>query len=234
MSFLLLLFLTGTSNTMLFVGNSYTFANEGLWSITGNLYQSVTGDTLVTLHHTMGGASFQDHWNSADLHEIIQTQDIDIVIFQEQSCMPVVDPSRTYQYGDSLALLCVSRGIQPAFMMTWARKNDQLMLTGLQAAYSRMGYEHMCPVAPCGIGFQLSRQRFALLDPYAEDGAHPSLVGSYLSACIICSSVLGADILQPEAWFPEGISSMTGEILRGIAIEACSTYQQPMEVTGEI
>ena len=234
MSFLLLGFLTGAFSTVLFVGNSYTYANQGLWSHVENLFESVTGDTLNTLYHTAGGATFEDHWNDSELQELIRTSHIDIAVFQEQSCMPVVDPSRTYQYGDSLALLCVSRGIRPAFMMTWARKNDQLMLTGLQAAYSRMGYEHMCPVAPCGIGFQLSRQRFALLDPYAEDGAHPSMVGSYLSACIICSSVLGADILQPEAWIPEGISSMTGEILRGIAIEACSTYQQPMEVTGEI
>ena len=226
--------LVSASTTMLFVGNSYTFGNDGLWSITENIYQSATGDTLVTLHHTQGGATFQDHWNNPDLMELIQTQNIDIAIFQEQSCMPVIGPSLTYQYGDSLALLCVSRGIQPSFLMTWARKNDFLMLKGLDAAYSRMGHRHMCPVAPCGRGFQMLQGVYPLLDLYEGDGAHPSLAGSYLAGCIVAVSVLEADITSPDTWAPPGLSSIFGEAVRNTAVEACSLYTQPMETSDEI
>lgn len=234
MIYLLISILTSATTTMLFVGNSYTYANEGLWSITGNLYQSATGDTLLTLFNTQGGASFQDHWNNAELREMIQTQDIDIAVFQEQSCMPVIAPALTYQYGDSLALLCISMGIEPSFLMTWARKNDYMMLTGLEAAYSRMGYEHQCPVAPCGKGFNMLQGVYPLLDLYAADGSHPSEAGSYLAACVIAVSVLQADILSPGAWVSQGLSPAVGEVIRETAVEACSLYTQPMEVTGEI
>lgn len=123
-----------SATTMLFVGNSYTMGNGGLWSLADSLFGSVTGDTLITLSHTMGGATFQDHWNHQELRWLLENGEIDIAIFQEQSCMPVVNPRLTWQYGDSLALLCAAGGIQPSFLMTWPRRNDFLMLHGLEAA----------------------------------------------------------------------------------------------------
>ena len=229
MTNLILCILTSASTTMLFVGNSYTMGNGGLWTMTENIYESVTGDTLVTLQHTQGGATLQDHWNNQSLREMIQTQSIDIAIFQEQSCMPVIGPAMTYEYGDSLALLCTAYGTQPAFLMTWARKNDFMMLKGLEAGYSRMGYEHQCPVAPCGIGFHLLQGDYALLELYESDGAHPSEAGSYLAACIIALSVLQADLSCSETWHSTGLSPASARVIREAAIEACSLYTQPME-----
>lgn len=217
------------SSTMLFVGNSYTFGNGGLWTITDSLYGSVTGDTLIALSHTMGGATFQDHWNDQELRWLLENGDIDIAIFQEQSCMPVINPSLTYQYGDSLALLCAGAGIQPSFLMTWPRKNDPMMLQGLEECYSRMGYVHGCPVAPCGRAFAMLQGAFFLLDLYAADGSHPSIEGSYLAASVIAVSVLEADITLPGAWRPQGISEPLGELIRETAVTACSLYAQPME-----
>ncbi len=218
-----------SATTMLFVGNSYTMGNGGLWSLADSLFGSVTGDTLITLSHTMGGATFQDHWNHQELRWLLENGEIDIAIFQEQSCMPVVNPRLTWQYGDSLALLCAAGGIQPSFLMTWPRRNDFLMLHGLEACYSRMGYVHHCPVAPCGKAFGMLQGSFPMLDLYEADGSHPSLEGSYLAASVIAVSVLGADITVPGAWRPPGISDPLGELIRETAVEACSLYRQPME-----
>lgn len=222
------------STRILFVGNSYTYGNGGLWYLVKEVYDSVSADTLESQGYAVGGASFQDHWSDPALREALETQQLDMAVFQEQSCMPVVDPRNTYLYGDSLAVLCSSEGIQPAFLMTWARKNDPLMLEGLSGGYSRMGFVHQCPVAPCGAGFEILRRNHPEIDPYAGDGAHPSVSGSYLAACIVCSSVLGADISGESVWVPPGITAEEGQLLRLTAVEACSLYTQPMETASEI
>lgn len=229
-----LLSLLAASTTVLFVGNSYTFANGGIWIQAKEIYDSVSSDTLTVLSHTAGGASFQNHWNSQELKNILESGNIDIAVFQEQSCMPVINPSLTYQYGDSLALFCQANGIQPAFMMTWARKNDPLMLQGLSAGYSRMGMVHSSIVAPCGIAFELLRRDYPEIDPYDNDGAHPSENGSYLASCVICSSVLEADLYYSGIWLAPGVSEEDGALLRETAVSACSLYMQPMEAMDEI
>lgn len=215
--------------SVLFIGNSYTQANSGQWTLVKEIYDSVAADTLVTGHHTMGGLTLQGHWSNTTLRENIQSGIWDFAVFQEQSCMPVVDPGNTFLYGDSLAFLCKASGTQPTFFMTWARKNDPLMLQGLSDGYSRMGYVHSIPVSPCGIAFELIRTDYPEINPYSSDGAHPSLEGSYLAACVIAVTVLDVDLNQSGIWQPEGITGETGSILREAAELTCSLYIQPGE-----
>ena len=228
MNAILFQFILGVSS-VLFVGNSYTMAQGGQWSLVKQIYDSVSSDTLVTGNHTIGGATFQNHWENTILRERIETGNWTCCVFQEQSCMPVIDPDMTFQYGDSLALLCFANETQPAFFMTWARKNDPLMLQGLSDGYSRMGYVHSVPVSPCGIAFEIIRRDHPEIDPYSGDGAHPSLEGSYLAACVIAATVLGVDLEQAGIWHHEDITPDTAVILREAASEACSIYIQPSE-----
>ena len=213
--------------SMFFVGNSYTFANDGLWTHVKQLYDSVESDTLSVDAHTSGGATFKNHWGSQALLIQLESGNWDTVVFQEQSCMPVINPAVTYLYGDSLAWLTSSSGGEPAFLMTWARKKDPLMLEGLELGYSRMGNVHSSSVAPCGIAFDLIRRGHPDIDPYAGDGAHPSVHGTYLAACVIVVAVYDTDILSGGIWQPSEISLEDGETLRYAAIQACDDYQQP-------
>ena len=234
MSGFLISSLIAASTTMLFVGNSYTFANGGLETQVQSIYESVSPDTLFVIGHSSGGATYENHWNNTALLELIETKDIDIGVFQEQSCMPVIDPEMTYLYGDSLAFFCLSHVVQPAFLMTWARKNDPLMLRGLHDGYSRMGSVHSSPVTPCGVAFDLIRQTHPEIDPYEGDGAHPSVSGSYLAACVIAATLLETDLSQTGIWNPPEVPAPVGEILRETAVAACSLFQQPMEAVNEL
>ncbi len=214
---------------ILFVGNSYTFGNGGLWVYVKEIYDSLESDTLSVDSHTSGGATFENHWNNQSLLEKIEHGDWNTVIFQEQSCMPVINPSLTYLYGDSLALLTASYGAEPVFLMTWARKNDPIMLEGLRFGYSRMGFINNSTVAPCGLAFERIRRFHQEIDPYAGDGAHPSACGTYIAACVIAITVLDCDVLAPSVWKPEEISAEEAEILRLEAVQTCSNYFQPSE-----
>ncbi len=213
--------------SILFVGNSYTFGNGGLWTHVKQIYESVETDTLQVDAFTTGGASYENHWGNQALKDEIESGVWDTVVFQEQSCMPVIDPSSTYLFGDSLAWLTTAGGGEPVFLMTWARKNDPLMLEGLELGYSRMGAVHNSPVAPCGIAFDVIRRFYPEINPYAGDGAHPSVHGTYLAACVIAVSVYDVDLLAAGVWQPAEMPLEDGVVLRSAAIQACSDYQQP-------
>ncbi|MEA3266152.1 MAG: hypothetical protein U9P42_04335, partial [Candidatus Fermentibacteria bacterium] len=174
-----------------------------------------------------GGASYENHWGNQLLRKEIESGVWETVVFQEQSCMPVVDPSNTYLFGDSLAWLTEAAGGEPVFLMTWARKNDPFMLEGLELGYSRMGAVHNSIVTPCGIAFDAVRRFHPEIDPYDGDGAHPSLHGTYLAACVITISLYDSDISSDSVWQPAEISLQAGEALRSMAVLACSSYTQP-------
>ncbi len=143
--------------------------------------------------------------------------------------MPVIDPSRTYTYGDSLAWFATEHQAQPVFLMTWARKNDPFMLEGLDLGYSRMGYVHDSPVVPCGYAFDQVRRKYPEINPYSDDGAHPSVHGTYLAACVVAVTVFDLDILEDSVWYPVDITVEEAEILREVAIQSDISYQQPSE-----
>jgi hypothetical protein len=227
MSIAVILAVVVSGQSVLFVGNSYTAANGGLSGMLKQIYDSVEPDTITIDQFTTGGACFEDHWKNQSVYDLILSGLWNTVVFQEQSCMPVIDPARTYLFGDSLAWLTEASGCNPVFLMTWARKNDPLMLEGLRAGYSRMGAVHGSPVAPCGIAFELIRAEHPEINPYSPDGAHPSLQGSYLAACVIAVTVYDIDLTAAGVWQPREIGLEDGEILRLAAYQACSSYSQP-------
>ena len=212
-----------------FVGNSYTMSSGGIFNHVKEIYDSVESDTLRVGYHAPGGASFQVHWNNPTLREELESGGWDTVVFQEQSCMPVIRPDLTYTYGDSIAWLTAANGGQPVFFMTWARKKDPLMLEGLRLGYSRMGLVHTSLVAPCGVAFDLLRQHHPEIDPYSSDGAHPSVHGTYTAACVIALIVYEVDLSFGTVWQPAGVSLDEGVIIRSVAVSACSLYQQPCQ-----
>lgn len=224
-----ILFILGllSDPSIFFVGNSYTMSNGGIFTHVKEIYDSVESDTLCVEYHAPGGASFEVHWNNPTLRDELENGGWDTVVFQEQSCMPVIRPDLTYTYGDSLAWLTAASGSQPVFFMTWARKKDPLMLEGLRLGYSRMGHTHSSPVAPCGYAFDLLRQQYPEINPYSSDGAHPSLYGTYIAACVMALTIYNVDLSSGTVWQPAGVSLAEGEIIRSLAAMACSLYQQP-------
>ena len=215
------------THSILFVGNSYTASNGGIAPQVKQIYDSIEADTLIVSDHTVGGATFENHWNNQSLLDNIESGEWETVVFQEQSTMPVVNPEKTYIYGDSLAEFSAAHGSEPVFFMTWARKNDPLMLEGLNLAYSRMGFANDALVAPAGFSFDFVRKYHPEINPYSSDGTHPSLEGTYLAACVFNVIIYDTDILSSGVWEPAGILPDQAEILRTIAVEVCEEYNQP-------
>lgn len=178
--------------SILFVGNSYTFANGGLDSIfTGLFLSAYPGAELYCESVAFGGYTLEDHYGDPFTMGRIALGCWDLVILQEQSTRPVTDPGLMYLYAGLLGQAVESAGGRPGFFMTWARKNDPSMIVPLSQAYFHAGALADGMVSPVGIAWEavgLAHPEIGLYDP---DGSHPSLGGTYLAACTMFAAITG-------------------------------------------
>ena len=195
-SLLALAILSGTSVSapvsILFVGNSYTAANGGLGFHLHGFYSSaVPGDSIETLDMTAGGATLQNHWNNTQVTDAIAGGTWDMVVMQEQSTRPVMAPTLMFQYADSLGDLAVASGVEPAFLMTWARMNDPEMMVDLEAAYRYAASLSDALPVPVGLAFTRSAMESPEILLYESDGSHPNSRGTYLAVCVLYAFIWG-------------------------------------------
>lgn len=180
------------SCSILFVGNSYTFANGGLDSIfTGLVLSADPGVELYCETIAFGGYTLEDHFNSPITMGAISRGGWDLVVMQEQSTRPVTDPELMYIYAELLGQSVENSGGAPGFFMTWARKNDPPMIVPLSHAYFHSGALTDGMVAPVGLAWEEVRVAHPGMELYEADGSHPNLRGTYLAACTMYAAMTG-------------------------------------------
>lgn len=192
---------------VLYLGNSHTFYND-LPQLTYDLALS-NGDTIIFESNTPGGCTLghpeNGHFYNQISLELILSMEWDYVILQEQSLFAVIDYYRdNYMYPgarslDSLIKLnneCTETIIQ----LIWGKKsggefcinshctidfmNFSHMQDSLTAEYLRLADTLSCTVAPTGEAWKEVIQNNEALELFSPDESHPSLAGSYLTACV--------------------------------------------------
>jgi hypothetical protein len=210
---------------LLFVGNSYTFANGGLERVVAGLAASAhPGDPVYASEITFGGYTLEDHWNTQATRDSIAGGDWDMVVLQEQSTRPVEAPGLMMQYAILLDSLIAETGAGTCLFMTWAREYDPAMIDGLSYAYGWVGHELGATVSPAGLAWERCIADYPGIDLYESDGSHPTQAGTYLTACVFYAVLWGES--------PEGIEylsdpSITEEqklAMQQVAWEAVEDY----------
>jgi hypothetical protein len=195
---------------VLFVGNSFSFYNNGIHNHVANLIRAkglwqakVNKYRLMTL----SGGKLSEHSDLlANFLEQKKTQ-WDLVILQEVSNGPIIneDKSKFRSSAKRLVKDIESAGSKAALFMTWAYQNKPEMTALLAKAYQALGKELNIPVFPVGIAFantQLKHPEIPLFIPdilgvengkvtYKKTWKHPSPTGSYLAACVFYSALYG-------------------------------------------
>ena len=218
--FLILLTLTGTvligqgeSKKVLFLGNSYTSANN-LPQLVANVANSV-GDTLVWDVEAPGGYYFYQHLASAASISKIEAGDWDYVVLQDQSQATTL-PTTQMAYGfnsarelDS-AINVNNACAETMFYMTWGRKNGdslfyqvynpwyaeatyEFMDSLIQDRYMQMSVDNNAEVSPVGAVWRYVRENHLAIELYQSDESHPSISGSYLAACCFYTALYRKD-----------------------------------------
>jgi hypothetical protein len=201
---------------VLFIGNSYTYVND----LPGTLTQLANsgGKRIETGMAAQGGWSLNDHLNSAETLDQIQSSKWNFVVLQEQSMIPASDQARDAQMvpaARSLSAKIKAAGAQTILFVTWAHNTGwpengmstyEAMQRAIDNSYLALGQQLHAPLAPVGYAWFTLRQQNPQLNLWQGDGIHPNEQGTYLAACVFYAVLFHTS--------PEGLSyrgNLSGE-----------------------
>ncbi len=213
----------------LFIGNSFTYVND----LPGMLARLSAGtpQTLETRMLAKGGWYLNRFADPKDemgrlLRETCLQTPWDGVVLQDQSFNPVADRADLAASASTLAGLFAPE--TPIWMyQTWAYRagSEKLAQTGLEYEPMRVrlkdAYEAAAKAVggncvPVGDAFGICRAEYPEMNLYNdEDDYHPSLLGTYLAACVFYAFLTHSTPLSLLA--PEGIDREEGCAARMIA-----------------
>lgn len=194
---------------VLFLGNSYTAANN-LPEKVSKLASSL-GDSVYYDSNTPGGYRLMNHVTSPTTLAKISQENWDYVVIQAQSQEPSWPPSQVasevFPYASILNDSIKSNDFcsETVFYMTWGRKYGDTqncptwppvctflgMQERLMAGYMTMAEENSSTVAPVGLAWKhsMNNDPDSLINLYSGDNSHPSLSGTYLTACVMYATM---------------------------------------------
>ena len=226
--------LSGQNLDVLFIGNSYTYANNMPQMISDIAFSF--GDTLNYETSTPGGATFNVHSSNSSTLNKISLKSWDYVVLQAQSQEPSFSPNQVandvYPYAQILidSIESNSTCTEPIFFMTWGRKyGDQQncqfyppictyagMQQRLRESYLDMTFNHNASCASVGMSWKESINQDSTLNLYTPDNSHPSIYGSYLAACTFYATIFKKSPVG-STYMPNGIGHATAVSLQTIA-----------------
>lgn len=209
------------SMSVLFIGNSYTYVND-LPNMTRQLAESL-GKQLTVGSKTNGGFTFHNHTTDPLTFAAMHQQNWDVVVLQAQSQEPSFDDAQvdaeTVPYAKQLAdsVAAINPCSNVMYYMTWGRENGDPqwvpistfagMNERLYNAYMRMADTTESMVAAAGATWKYVRDNYPGIQLYQADGSHPSLAGSYLTACTFYTSLFQTPVTG--ATYTAGLDQQT-------------------------
>lgn len=238
MRYLIILMLIASSTLaqqtrILFLGNSYTQVNN-LSVLLKDLALS-KGDSVIVDSNTPGGFTLQGHSTNATSLTKINAGNYDYVVLQEQSQLPSFSPGQVANDVFPYALLLDSlihtanSCAKTVFYMTWGRKYGDAsncanyapvctyegMQMRLRDSYVQMAIDNEAMVAPAGMAWRSSWYSDSTINLWSSDNSHPSLAGSYLTACTMYATIFRKSPVG--ATVTTGITPTIGSFLQGVA-----------------
>lgn len=180
--------------SVLFVGNSFTFYNNAIYTHLRKLLVAEDASNrqkIFLKSMTTSGAILSDH--SGGLKQLLASRDWDIVVLQGQSREPIDEETASgFQatvrvYAGAIR----ARGAEPVLFMTWAYAGQREMTYELASEFRRLGRMLEIPVIPVGLAFERAIENIPGVVLHDPDTKHPSLEGTYLAAAVFYSALYG-------------------------------------------
>lgn len=211
---------------VLFIGNSYTYAND----LPGTFSQIATamGDQVNVDSKANGGYTFQMHAQDPITYQKINSQAWDYVIIQGQSQEPSFPFGQVNTQSIPFAMQLADsvyanhECAQVNYFMTWGRENgdpqwDSIntfykMNARLRDAYLRIADSSKAGVSPVGSAWRYIRETQPSIQLYVGDGSHPSVAGTYLAASVFYVALFHKAI-TPNLVYTAGLDAATAQHL---------------------
>lgn len=232
---------THTNKRIMFIGNSFSFYNNGVHNHLGGLVRSA-GDWSRAYRfrlNTLSGGRLQEH--TAQLKNILSAKNAnwDTVVLQPHSNEAI---SKNRAKAFELALseqvnIVRNAGAEPLLFMTWAYKGDNEMHKQLLKAYTEAGAKYDLRLIPVGNAFQKAQQHLPNIELYVADVLsvdanghltyrtdikHPSPAGSYLAACVFYAALYKKS--PEDLLFVGGVGAETAKKLQRIAWQTVEQF----------
>ena len=238
---------TSPPKKLLFVGNSFSFYNNGIHNHLGSLLRAngewQRGENRHKLLTYSGGHIFEQIISIAGIFKV-DTRGFDAVILQGHSNEAISkNKKERFEAGLQRATTLIKKqNLEPILFMTWGYANDKEMAEKVATAYVKQGKKLGVRVAPVGIAFAQASELYpeiALYVPdvlgakngsitYQKDLKHPSVAGTYLAACVFYSLLFDK---SPEGnLFKSSLSAKDALALQRLSWQVVTSFTQANKV----
>jgi hypothetical protein len=222
---------------VLFVGNSYFYYNDSLHNHVRRIVAEIgpgNADEYQYKSATIGGASLSHH----NLDSLLEPgrlgidKPFELVILQGGSGEPLSAARRAAFAAKAEELVAKIRahGAEPALYMTHAygkthQKYAPDMIDTVAETYITTGNRLRALVIPVGLAFAKAYQRRPSIELHKTfDGSHPSMLGTYLAACVVYATVYRKPVTGINYNYFGEVSQQDAAFLQGIADETVQEF----------
>ena len=232
---------TPPPDKILFIGNSLTFANVGVYYHLEQLAKSAKPPRVITADKAvMGGVTLKTLWEDSPSRDLIGKGIYDVVVLQED--LPETDPATGVDTFHKLVRQFDAEikkaGARTVLFMAWSyERPGWITMDQIAQAHRDIATELGIDVAPVGLAFQRVKKERPDLDMLRIDGEHPNIYGTYLATNVVYATVfgespIGLPYLPPEDIFyvwsdgdRRGITKEEAAFLQRIAWETVQGYR---------
>ncbi len=222
---------------ILFVGNSYLYYNDSLHNHVRRIAEENGPYKLGDYGYksaTIGGARLSHHYIDSLLEpgRLGIDESFELVILQGGSMEPLTEENRSAfaakaaEMSDKIS----ATGADVALYMTHAyvpphEKYDADMIDLIESTYVQTGAAIGAQVIPVGLAFERAYQERPAIELHKPfDGSHPSLLGTYLAACVVYASIYNEQASAIDYDYFGDIDPHDAEFLRRIADETVADF----------
>ncbi|MFZ4771461.1 MAG: hypothetical protein ACOYLO_14860 [Ferruginibacter sp.] len=198
-----------TDYKVLFVGNSYTFYNDGVdFHLQKMLRADSSSDSInyVIDKIAVGSYTLEAHYTDPLTITKIKSQKWNTVVLQEQSTRPINFPGLFSEYAGKLDTEIKKVNARTVLYMTWPNKDAPADMDSLAASYQRVGRQLNAMVAPVGKVREYIQKTYPQIELYISDNKHPTLSGTYVSTCVFYYSMFNKNPVG-NTYIPSGMST---------------------------
>ena len=176
---------------VLFIGNSYTFAND-MPKIFASLVRSANSNKSLKVYM----AAFPSYTLDEHIqdHRTVQALERegpwDFVVLQERSYYPLTQAAQMETACLELDRKIRAVGARTVLLETWADENAPQAQEAINGVYRKIARRLNATVIAAGEAWPAATKAGRL---YSEDGHHPSVAGSFLVACAAYKALVGKD-----------------------------------------
>lgn len=204
-----------TDYKVLFVGNSYTFYNDGVdYHLQKMLKADVSTDSVNYSVQKVAVSSYtlQAHYSDPLTLTKIKSEKWNIVVLQEQSTRPINNPELFLEYAGKLDAENKKINAKTVLYMTWPDKDAPSDMALLSASYLSVGTQLNAPVVPVGKIWEYIQKTYPQISLYISDNKHPTLSGTYTVACAFYYSLFKKNPVKntyiPGGMLPENATTI--------------------------